>query len=90
MDTAAFEAALRSDGYDDIDRREGKAGFTAKPHTHPFAVRILVLAGEFTLIRGDARETYGPGQIFAMEAECEHAESFGPEGATYVIGRKRS
>jgi hypothetical protein len=32
--------------------------------------------------------TFGPGEIFAMAAGCEHTEWFGPEGATYLVGRK--
>ncbi len=88
MDTTAFEASCRADGYDDIARREGKAGFTARPHTHPFHVRAMVLQGEFTLIRNGTPERYGPGDTFAMEAGCEHAESFGPQGASYVIGKR--
>lgn len=88
MDTQAFEAALKSDGYNDIARRDGAPNGKAEPHTHPFAVRGLVLAGTFILTRNGAPETYRAGDTFAMEPGCVHFESFGPEGSQYILGRK--
>jgi len=88
MNTEAFEAALKSDGYDDIARREGMPNATAEPHTHPFAVRGLILAGEFILTREGRPEFHRTGDTFAMEPECLHFESFGPAGSQYILGRK--
>ena len=87
MDRAAFEASCTQDGYVDVEQREGEPGFASTPHTHPFAVRGLVLSGEFRLSRLGATETFLEGDSFTMEAGCEHAESFGDEGACYVIAR---
>jgi quercetin dioxygenase-like cupin family protein len=88
MDTSAFEASLREDGFGDAERKDGQPGFSCAPHTHPFDVRVLVLRGEFGLVRDGATQTFGAGDVFAMEAGCEHAESFGPQGASYLVGRK--
>jgi len=88
MDPDAFEAALKQDGYLDVARRDGAPNATAEPHTHPFAVRGLVLAGEFILTREGKPETYKAGDSFAMEPGCVHFESFGPQGSHYILGRK--
>ena len=88
MDTATFEAALKSKGITDIEHRDGAPNFAAKPHTHPFEVHALVLAGEFGLDRNGALETYRVGETFTMEPGCMHAEIFGPEGSKYVLGRR--
>lgn len=66
------------------------AGFASKPHTHPFAVRGLVLSGEFHLTRNGETEVLRSGATFSMPAHCEHAERFGPNGATYVVARKHA
>ena len=88
MDRSTFENSCRDEGYTDIQEREGEAGHVSSPHTHPFAVRGLVLGGEFTLDRGGDVQTYREGETFAMDADCEHAESFGAAGAQYVIARR--
>jgi quercetin dioxygenase-like cupin family protein len=88
MDHSAFTTACKHDGYDDVEEKKGPAGFTTKPHTHPFSVRGLVLSGEFRLTRDGQMEVYHSGGSFSMEAGCEHAESFGDQGATYLVARK--
>ena len=88
MDHSAFETACKHDGFGAVEEKHGPAGFTSKPHTHPFAVRVLVLTGEFRLSRNDDTEVFHSGASFAMESGCEHAESFGEHGATYLVARK--
>jgi hypothetical protein len=90
MDHSTFETACKHDGYADIEEKNGPADFTAKPHTHPFAVRALILSGEFRLIRDGQTEVFHPGATFSMEADCEHAEAFGPHGASYLVARKHA
>jgi quercetin dioxygenase-like cupin family protein len=51
-------------------------------------VRAKVLAGEITLTHAGASRTYRTGEVFSMEAGCEHAEQCGPVGVTYTVGRK--
>jgi quercetin dioxygenase-like cupin family protein len=49
----------------------------------------VVLDGEITLtVSGDAR-TYRAGDIFTMAAGCAHAESVGPAGVKYLVGRRK-
>jgi quercetin dioxygenase-like cupin family protein len=88
MDRATFEAGLQADGYaGPLDRRM-EAGQVAPEHTHPFDARLLILEGEFLLTCQGETRRYGPGEVFELAAETPHAEAFGPEGATYLVGRR--
>lgn len=89
MNQAAFRSELARDGFDEAETRSMAPDLYNAPHSHPFEVRALMLAGELTLEWEDQRRTFEPGEIFVMAAGCEHTESFGPEGATYLVGRKR-
>lgn len=88
MDRAAFEASLKADGYAETLTRRMEAGATAPSHTHPFDARLFILEGEFILEREGATRRYGPGEAFEVPAGVPHAESFGPQGATYLVGRR--
>ena len=88
MDEAAFSAQLVREGFDEIDTRSMAPNLYNPPHSHPFEVRALMLAGELTLGWDDQQRTFGPGEIFVMAAGCEHTEWFGSEGATYLVGRR--
>jgi quercetin dioxygenase-like cupin family protein len=87
MDRAGFEAELSRDGYEIVT-------VTMQPHKlngdhqHTFDARLLVIEGEMTVAREGDRQTYRPGQTFSMSAGCLHSELAGPEGATYVAGRR--
>jgi quercetin dioxygenase-like cupin family protein len=88
MDVTAFETALRKDGFDEIFNREYPPGFRAQDHTHSFDVRALVLGGEITLKVDGVARAYCTGDVFYMQAGCVHAEAVGPEGVTYLVGRR--
>ena len=66
-----------------------KSGAKVNPeHSHPFDVRAMVVKGALTLTREGASRTYKPGETFAMPRGCLHYESYGPEGAVTLFGRK--
>jgi quercetin dioxygenase-like cupin family protein len=88
MDTSAFEAALRADGFGDIEKKTVAPNVVNPVHTHPFAVRILVLSGEMTVTANGSAHTCRMGDAFAMEPGCEHFEQYGAEGTVYLVGRK--
>ena len=88
-DNTAFENACKQAGFGEVEQKSGPANFNSKPHTHPFSVRGLILSGEFRLTRDGSTEVFLPGASFSMDAGCEHAESFGPTGATYLVARKQ-
>ncbi len=90
MDTSAFETALKADGYGEIEKKTVAPNVVNSAHTHPFAVRIMVLSGEMTVTANGAARTCRAGDTFAMDPGCEHFEQYGAEGAVYLVGRKHS
>jgi quercetin dioxygenase-like cupin family protein len=88
MDKEQFVAKLRSDGFTEIETKELGPRPANEGHGHSYAVRGLVLAGAFTVIRDDKPTTFRPGEIFSVPADCAHSEEIGTEGAQIVVGRK--
>jgi quercetin dioxygenase-like cupin family protein len=87
MDTAAFEASLKSSGYE-VGTSRGTPGKVTQPHSHDFDVRALVLSGELTLTTEGTSRTYRGGDIFEMPAGCVHSEQYGPDGSESLVGRR--
>jgi len=89
MKDEQFESALRRAGFDDIERKNLPPGTQVPEHEHPFDVRALVLVGEIRLtVEGD-EYAYREGDIFVMPAGHRHAETVGPDGVDYLVGRRR-
>lgn len=87
MNQQTFEAELKRDGYDVMTNTTPGAKVNPE-HSHPFDVRAMVLQGALTLTRGGQTDTYKPGEVFTMDRGCLHYESYGPEGAVVLLGRK--
>ena len=88
MDRATWEAALAEDGFaGPLDRRMA-GGEVVPDHTHPFDARVLVLEGEYLLTEAGTTRRFGPGEAFELPANIPHAEAFGPEGASFLVGRR--
>ena len=87
MDRQTFEAELKRDGYD--IQTNTTPGVKVNPeHSHPFDVRAMVVQGALTLTRdGRARPTRRRDLHHAASG-CLHSESYGPEGAVTLFGRK--
>ena len=88
-DEAAFEAALRADGFQEVVRRAAAPGQALAEHVHDWDVRGLVLAGRFTVSADTGLQDCGPGEVFTLTAGCRHTEATGPEGAELLVGRRR-
>jgi quercetin dioxygenase-like cupin family protein len=87
MDRNAFEAALQRDGYE-IVVRTMEPNSNKPAHVHDFDARVMVVAGEMTLARDGASRAYRPGETFDIAHGHRHAEIAGPEGVSYVAGRR--
>ena len=88
MDTSAFEAKLKTDGYTEIEIKTYDPHPPNGEHGHHFSVRGLVLDGTFIVIRDQQPVAYRTGEVFAVLEGCLHGEEIGPEGARVLIGRK--
>ncbi len=87
MDRQTFEASLKRDGYEVLTNTTAGAKLNPE-HSHPFDVRAMVLKGAITIISGGHSTTYKPGDTWDLAKGCLHAESYGPEGAMILFGRK--
>ncbi|WP_165982141.1 cupin domain-containing protein [Dankookia rubra] len=87
-DEAAFEAALRADGFQEVVRRAASPGQSLPDHDHGWDVRGLVLAGRFTVSAEGKVQDCGPGEVFTLAAGCRHTEAAGPDGAELLVGRR--
>lgn len=87
---AAFEARLRAEGYDEILTRTLEPGVVVPLHTHPYDVLALVLDGEATIDCGDGPRVYRAGDELAVPANLPHAEVYGPQGYTFLLGRRHA
>lgn len=88
MDRQVFETELKREGYDEI-----LTGTTQGPkhngeHSHPYDVKAMVIDGAITLAWEGRTQTFRNGEIFTMARGCPHTETFGPEGAVTLVGRK--
>jgi len=84
----SFCASAHAQGFDEVVERQWKPGTVVDTHTHPFAVKALVVQGEMWLRVGEPTQHLLPGDTFVLEREVPHDERYGPEGATYWVARR--
>ena len=87
MTRAEFEAELVRDGYK-IHEGEIQPHVHRPAHAHGFDARVLVLDGSVTLVFGDTRIAYGPGDSCNVPAGTMHEEHTEADGMRYVSGRR--
>ncbi|MFN4361588.1 MAG: cupin [Hylemonella sp.] len=88
MDRAHFEQALQAEGYE-VSTVSRAAHGRLEVHTHPFEARALILAGEIHIqCAGEEEKRYRPGEVFHLAHGQPHSERYGPEGVSYLVGRK--
>ncbi|MCZ8252257.1 MAG: cupin [Hylemonella sp.] len=88
MDRARFEQELQSQGYE-MSTVTRTADGRLDVHTHPFEARALILAGEIRIrCEGEEEKLYRPGEVFHLAHGQPHSESYGPEGVSYLVGRR--
>ena len=87
MTRAEFEAEVQREGYDlresGIEPNEHR-----EAHTHGFDARLFVLDGSITLVFGEQRVVYGPGDSCNVPAGTQHEEHTGADGVRYLAGRR--
>jgi quercetin dioxygenase-like cupin family protein len=87
MTRIEFEAELRRDGYE-VREGEFKPNVHSVAHAHEFDARVFVLDGSITLVFGNDRVTYRPGDSCTIAAGTMHEEHTEAEGMRYVSGRR--
>jgi quercetin dioxygenase-like cupin family protein len=84
-----FEAEARAQGFDEVTERHWDPKAVLETHTHPIAVRALVMRGDMWLTIGNDTRHLRPGDTFELGRDVPHAEQYGVEGATYWVARRR-
>ena len=84
---AAFEAKLAGQGYQ-VATKSMEPSLVLDDHTHDVEILGLVTAGDIKItVDGKARR-YGVGDEFTMDLGQLHSELVGPEGVSFVVGRR--
>ncbi|MCX7274624.1 MAG: cupin [Burkholderiales bacterium] len=88
IETENFTAALLRDGYLDVETRTIGPNIEVPLHSHAFDVRALVLSGQAGIDCGQGVVVYRSGDVVEVAAGCPHTESYGPQGYTFLVGRR--
>lgn len=92
MDTTPHFDTFRDEalaaGFDEVLERVWAPDTVLDEHTHPFAVRALVVQGELWLTQHGQTRHLQSGDRFELAHDLPHAERYGAEGATYWVARR--
>jgi tRNA pseudouridine32 synthase/23S rRNA pseudouridine746 synthase len=93
MTFEAFQAQALAEGFDEVLEKVWAPHTVLAEHTHPFAVKVRVAAGQLWLsgrgVNGQLQKRYlSAGDAFTLPRSEPHAEHYGPEGATFWVARK--
>jgi quercetin dioxygenase-like cupin family protein len=83
----SFKSAALAEGFDEVLERVWAPGTVLDDHSHPFAVKALVVQGEMWLTVGGETQHLVPGELFELDHSAPHTERYGAEGATYWVAR---
>jgi len=83
-----YESEALAQGFDEVAERRWDPLAVAGTHSHPFAVRALMVAGELWLSLEGTERHLRAGDTFVIDRDVPHAERYGPEGATYWAARR--
>jgi hypothetical protein len=84
----AFAAEARARGYGEALVREWEPGHATPVHSHPFDTSALVVRGDFVLVVGAEERRLVAGERFELARGIDHAERYGPKGATFWAARR--
>ncbi|WP_233837415.1 cupin domain-containing protein [Paraburkholderia sp. ZP32-5] len=88
MDRAAFTEMLLKEGFPDAVLVTREPNIAMDVHTHPFEAKALIVDGELHIRVGEEERLYRVGDVFHLPANKAHAERYGPNGVSYLVGRK--
>ena len=88
MNTDAFTAAAKADGFSEIYTRDLTEAIGPEPHTHDFDARLLVTGGSITLTIDGQATTYTAGGMCEVPRGTVHAEKVGPDGVQLCVAKR--
>ncbi|HEX6736238.1 MAG TPA: AraC family ligand binding domain-containing protein [Azonexus sp.] len=84
----AFTAQALAEGFDEVLERQWPPLAVAGEHTHPFAVKAIVVQGEMWLAVDGRTQHLQAGDRFTLARDIPHSERYGSAGATYWVARR--
>ena len=88
MNTQAFHDELKANGFDAALVIDRPIGYAMGEHQHPFDACALITAGDITLEVDGVSTRYDTGDVFRLAAGTPHHEAAGPQGVSYLSGRR--
>ena len=88
-DESALRARLAEEGFD-ASVWSDPPGQDYPPHHHDHDESLWMVRGSMRFGIGGRDHVLGPGDRLMLPAGTVHAALAGPEGATYLIGRRRT
>jgi hypothetical protein len=88
MNKEKFIQMLQQEGYPDPVEVQQVPNGSLGSHTHPFAVKALVIDGSIDIAIQGNQKTYAVGDVFELSFEELHSESYDSTGVSYLASRK--
>jgi hypothetical protein len=83
-----FENEALRLGFDEVVERSWEPLQELGSHTHPFAVKAIVVRGEMWLTVENRTQHLHSGDTFELASDVPHSERYGADGATYWVARR--
>jgi quercetin dioxygenase-like cupin family protein len=90
VDKIAFKTQLAAEQFDEIVEASKPANESMGMHTHSFEAKALITQGELSITVNDVSRLYKLGDVFHLAPNTPHTEQYGPNGVTYLVGRKNA
>ena len=88
MNTQEFHDELKANHFDAAVAIDRPVGYAMGEHQHSFDACALILAGDITLVVDGVSTCYRSGEVFRLPAGTPHLEAAGPQGVSYLSGRR--
>ncbi len=88
MNKNQFLELLSKEGFPKPVMVEREANGSLGLHMHPFEAKALIIRGQMEIGIGEIKTSYRVGDVFHLNKNQEHSESYGPDGVCYLAGRK--
>ena len=89
MNIQEFHDELKTQGFDEAVAVDRPIGYVLGEHEHPFDACALITAGDITLVVDGVSSHYRTGDVFRLPAGTPHLEAAGPQGVSYLSGRRQ-